>query len=140
MPIADFIRSRSNITDKIAVLGSEPQIYFYTGRQSATGYMYTYSLMENHEYALNMQEEMIREIESSSPKFLVLVYVSTSWLARPNSEKYIFGWLDDYTRRNYLLVGVADIIFPEMTVYRWDDDAKKYTLRSPAHVLVFMKR
>lgn len=139
VPIADFIRSRSSMTDKIAVLGSEPQIFFYAGRPSATGYIYTYSLMENHEYALTMQKEMIREIESSSPKFLVLVYVSTSWLVRPNSEQYIFGWLEDYTRRNYLLVGVADIISPEMTVYRWDDDARNYTVRSPAHVLVFMR-
>ena len=44
--IGDYIREHSNPDDKIAVLGSEPQIYFYSKRLSATGYIYTYGLME----------------------------------------------------------------------------------------------
>ncbi|MCL5022886.1 MAG: glycosyltransferase family 39 protein [Nitrospirae bacterium] len=137
LPIAEFIKSRSGATDRIAVLGSEPQIYFYSGRSSATGYIYTYSLMENHEYALTMQKEMAREIEASHPKFLVLVSIFTSWLIRPESEKFIFEWSDDYLRRNYLLVGVADIVSPQTTIYRWDAAARNYPVQSSSYVLLF---
>jgi len=48
------------------VLGSEPQIYFYSGRRSATGYLYMYSLTEEQKYALRMQKEMIGEIEKTA--------------------------------------------------------------------------
>ena len=58
------------------MLGSEPQIYFYSQRRSATGYLYTYPLMEPQPFARRMQEEMIREIESTQPEFVVLVLVS----------------------------------------------------------------
>src|SRR5262249_10244089 len=55
--IGEYIRSQSSPDDKIAVLGSEPQIYFYSKRLSATGYIYTYALMEPQPYAHQMQEE-----------------------------------------------------------------------------------
>ena len=46
----------------MAVLGSEPEIYFLARRHSATGYIYTYGLMEAQPFARRMQDEMIREI------------------------------------------------------------------------------
>jgi 4-amino-4-deoxy-L-arabinose transferase-like glycosyltransferase len=137
--IAKFIKSRSLETDRIAVLGSEPQIYFYSQRLAATGYLYVYPLMESHEFSLAMQKEMISEIESSRPKFLIVVGVDESWTERPTSEQYIFGWRDKYIRSNYTLVGVVDIAPPE-TVFKWDDDARKYTGQSMANVLIFERK
>ena len=61
--IAEYIKAHSKEQDKIAVLGSEPQIYFYSNRHSATGYIYVYGLMEDQKYALKMQKEMAEEIE-----------------------------------------------------------------------------
>lgn len=140
LQIAEFIKSRSLETDKIAVLGSEPQIYFYSERASATGHIYTYGLMENHAYALAMQKEMAHQIEAVHPKFIVLVSVSTSWLARPGSEKFIYEWSENYIRRNYVLVGIADIASPEMTLYRWGFDTINYKVQSPYYILIFERQ
>ena len=138
--IAKFIEARTSPADRIAIFGSEPQIFFYAKRRSSTGYIYMYSLMERHDYALTMQQEMAREVESSGPKFIVVVPIITSWLARPDSEKFILGWMDDYLNKNYSLVGVADILSPDLTIYKWYDDAKNYTVQSPSHVLIFERR
>src|SRR5437773_8482945 len=43
--IAEYVRDHTSPHDTIAVLGSEPQIYFYAQRHSAIGYVYTYGLM-----------------------------------------------------------------------------------------------
>src|SRR5438132_7656877 len=88
--VAEYLRGHSNPTDTIAVLGSEPEIYFYAHRHSATGYIYTYGLMEHQRYAMQMQLEMMREIEGARPKYLVFVSVTTSWLKHSNSETAIF--------------------------------------------------
>jgi hypothetical protein len=138
--IANFIKANSAVTDRVAVLGSEPQIFFYSGRHSATGYIYTYSLMENHAYALRMQREMIDEIEASKPKFIVMVPIIMSWLVRPDSEKLIFRWSEDYLNRNYSLAGVADMISPDLTVYKWYDDARNYTHLSQSYVLIYERK
>jgi Dolichyl-phosphate-mannose-protein mannosyltransferase len=106
--IADYLRGQTSPSDTIAVLGSEPEIYFYTNRHSATGYIYMYGLMEPQRYAAQMQEEMIREIEHTRPKYLVLVAMKFSWLRRPQSEGRIFTWANEYTARNYALDGFVN--------------------------------
>jgi hypothetical protein len=58
--IAEYLRDHTDVGDTIAVLGSEPQIYFYSKRHSATGYIYTYELMEPQSYQLEIQKEKIR--------------------------------------------------------------------------------
>lgn len=137
--IAKFIKANSTGADRIVVLGSEPQIYFYSRRRSATGHIYMYGLMEKHDYALSMQKEMIHEIESSGPKFIVLVSVDESWLVQPYSNRYILDWLKFYLNKNYRLVGAVDMISPGLTVYKWHDDAGAYVFQSPDRVLIFEK-
>lgn len=107
--IGEYVREHSDVGDKIAVLGSEPQIYFYSGRESATGYIYTYALMEPQPYASQMQREMIQEIEATRPKFLVLVVLNKSWLAGPDSDQTIFRWVDRYCDTDYEQVGLINI-------------------------------
>jgi hypothetical protein len=107
--IAEYVHDHTSPTDTIAVLGSEPQIYFYSKRHSATGYIYTYGLMEPQSFARQMQEEMIREIELARPKYLIFVGMGISWLRHPGSEQLIFTWANEYIRRHYTIVGVVDI-------------------------------
>jgi hypothetical protein len=115
--IAEYLRGHTTPSDTIAVLGSEPQIYFYSNRHSATGYIYTYGLMEAHRYATQMQEEMIREIEQARPKFLISVVMPDSWLQRSESEKLIFNWATEYTMQNYTVAGFVNIVSPDKTDY-----------------------
>ena len=73
--IAQYIKNHTTPSDRIAVFGSEPQIYFYAQRPSVTGYIYTYGLMEDHQFSLSMQKEMITEIENAKPAYIVFVNV-----------------------------------------------------------------
>jgi len=111
--IADFLKQNTTKDDKIAVLGSEPQICFYADRYSATGYIYTYNLVEVHSYALSMQKEMIKEIERNKPKYFLFINVSLSWLTRPKSEKLIFKWANEYITKYYKIAGLVDV-FPNI--------------------------
>ena len=101
---ASYIRQRTSPDAPIAVLGSEPEIYFYAHRHSATPYIYMYGLMEPQPYALKMQNDVIRDLETTRPEYIVDVDVSTSWLVRENSNTRILDWWDDYQAQNYELV------------------------------------
>jgi Dolichyl-phosphate-mannose-protein mannosyltransferase len=118
--IADYLRDHTSPDDTIAVLGSEPEIYFYAQRHSATGYIYTYGLMEPQKYAGQMQEEMIREIERARPNYLISVVMFYSWLWRPGSERLIFTWANEYTAQNYAAAGLVNIT-PRETDYFFGD-------------------
>ena len=87
-----------------------------------------------------MQKELIREAESAKPKFVVVANVASSWLIFPESEKFIFGWMANYLKNGYALVGVVDIQRSGPTVYKWYDDIKNYTIQSPSYVFIYERR
>jgi hypothetical protein len=123
LDIARFIDAHAADSDRIAVLGSEPEIYFYTGRRSATGYVYTYEMMRPHAWAREMQREMIEEIESSEPEVLVFGNVVPAWLGTARSHGLIFEWFEEYSK-GFSLVGVAPVSLGDPRFYQGADLAK----------------
>jgi hypothetical protein len=120
--IAKYIADHTAPDDKIAVLGSEAQIYFYSRRESATGYIFTYGLVQVQPYALQMQHEMAAEIEKGRPRYIVFVKVPTSWLIDEQSNTWIFDWFAEY-QKQYEMVGLIET-GPEGSIYRWDEQAR----------------
>jgi 4-amino-4-deoxy-L-arabinose transferase-like glycosyltransferase len=111
---ASYIRQRTSPDTPIAVLGSEPEIYFYAHRHSATPYIYMYGLVEPQPYAVKMQNDVIRDLETARPEYIVDVDVSTSWLMRENSDTRILDWWDDYQTRHYDLAESIN----DLSIYR----------------------
>ncbi len=111
--------------DTIAVLGSEPEIFVYAGRRSATGYIYVYPLVELQPDNLKMQHEMMAEIEAARPKYLVFCNVPLSWAARPGVPDDILRWFDRYAAANYDIVGLVEIgSSGSPAAYFWDAEVR----------------
>ncbi len=125
IPAAAYIRAHTAPGTAIAVLGSEPEIYFYSHRHSATNYIYMYGLMEPQPYALKMQNDVIRDIETARPEYIVDVDSSYSWLIRDNSPTRIFDWWDSYQASHYQLAESIDhlSIYRSIDNYRAECDA-----------------
>jgi hypothetical protein len=138
--IGHWLGAHSAPGDRIAVIGSEPQIYFYARRRAATSYMYTYPMMEPQPFSHRMQEEMIAQIERERPRFLVLVNVDTSWSRRPDSSTLVFDWAARTVDADYRTVGLADIRPDGETAYYWGDAAATARPASRFHVTTFERR
>ncbi|MFL6520798.1 MAG: ArnT family glycosyltransferase [Chthoniobacterales bacterium] len=140
LEIARYLRANSDTGDAVAVLGSEPEIFFYSRRRSATSLIHVYPLMERHRYAHAMQEAMAREIEAEAPKFVVVVNVSTSWLKQPDSDTFILTWARAFLKREYRLDGMVDIV-PDQSQsrYVWGASASTYRPESDFFISVYRR-
>jgi 4-amino-4-deoxy-L-arabinose transferase-like glycosyltransferase len=125
MEIARYIREHSSPGDSIEVLGSEPEIYFYARRHSASGYLYMYDLTKQTPFAPAMQREMIHDIETARPLYLVDVHVPTSWAITRNSDLEIVNWASDYTRQHYDLAGKVILAADGRADYLWGEAASR---------------
>ena len=94
--IARYLKARTSPNDRIAILGSEPQIYFYSNRLSASGHIYMYGLTGNNLNAEKMQIEMVKEIEATQPLFIVKVSIWQSWPNSSKSPQYLTIWANEY--------------------------------------------
>ena len=124
-PLGEYVRQHTAPTDTIIVFGSEPEIYFYAHRHSASGYIYVYSLMEDQAYWPAMQKQMMQEVEANRPAYAVFVDVWDSWLQRPGSPQVVAfsTWMNRYIADGFDEGGVVELTDPEPRYY-WGDEAR----------------
>jgi hypothetical protein len=141
MPLlSDYIRENSSTNATVGVVGSEPEIYFYSHRHSATGYIYAYGLMEIQPYAVQMQKEMIHEIETNKPEYLVFAHVPASWAVRPTSDREIWTWFGQYSDAYYDRVAILVKISWHKTAFLQGDVAKKARIVGVDYIAVFKRK
>jgi hypothetical protein len=138
--VGRYLRERTAAEDRIAVLGSEPEIYFYADRKSATGHIYVYGMTEIQPYARRMQEEMIQEVEAAHPTFLVFVQNTESWAAWPDSDRTVLEWAERYVHKCYDVVGIADMGSTKEIAYVWEGDAVQYRPTSENLLYTFRRK
>jgi hypothetical protein len=141
MQTSNYIRQNSSETARIAVLGSEPEIYFYAQRQSATGYLYMYSLIMRQKYTERMQKEFIHEVEKNRPEFLVYVDVADSWGEdrehAPQATEFL-AWMREFAHDHYVVDGVAELDEPNR--YISGESARNYSISSGKQAIYALKR
>ena len=140
LQIARYLREHTSATDTITIIGSEPQIYFYTGRPAGTSYIYMYGLMEQQPYAESMQAEMIRQIDKARSKYIVVVNTPASWLQTQDSPDLIFHWMAEFLPANYTPVGIIDIPSITKTEYLWDSQVAGRIPESVSSVIVYQRK
>lgn len=100
--VANYLKANTPLSARLAIFGSEPEIYFYSQRHSATGYIYTYSLMEEQPYAIRMREEMLREVSEAAPEYVLFVDDQRSWLwFSPKWQEDFFKRILQYINDDY---------------------------------------
>jgi hypothetical protein len=139
--VGRYLKERARPGDRLAVLGSEPEILFLSGIPSSTGYLYTYPLMETHSLARWMQHDLMQRLDASPPRWIALVSAANSWWQpQEGVDMPILDWMDRFLPAHYDVVGVADIVSPFRTVYLWDDAARGYEGKSPSAIWVYRRR
>jgi len=138
LKLAQFLSANTSPEDRIQILGSEPQIYFYANRTAASGYIYMYELVEKQPYALEMQKELIADIENNKPKYIVFCNISESWLVRQYSERTIFQWSSVYVKEHYSKVGIIDFVNINDIRFIASEEIPTY-IPSNRSILIFQK-
>ena len=139
--IGRYLKAHSPPDARIAVVGSEPELYFYSHRRSATGYIYTYPLMEPQPLAVSMQREMISEIEKANPAYTVFVCVPASWLERSDSPTLILDWFEGYQRERLTLAAWVEMLSGNPSEYHWSVPAgQPFAPESKRWVAIFKNK
>lgn len=134
--IGRYIRDHSEPNETVAVLGSEPEIYFYSHRRSATSHIYVFALTEAHENVMAMQEEFTRQIDQANPRYIVLI--PSAWAFRQVSVQYVFDWFSKVMPR-YEEVGMIDID-KDGSKYRWDKELGDGRPASQDYIVVLRRK
>lgn len=102
--LGSYIKQLVPPAERLSMFSNEPELYFYSNRLSASGYIYNYALFECQPYSGQMVKEYIQQIESNpSPYF---IYHSGS-IQVCNTEEYtkFENWRTTFLK-DYALISV----------------------------------
>ena len=137
--VADWLRRHTGSGERVAVIGSEPAIYFLADRPPATPYLCVYEMMKPHAFANRMQREAIGCIEQNRPRCMVIVDVPTSWGRQEERDLTFETWLRQYGMKHYSVEGRIDLVSETEVVVEWGNEARSHAARSPYTILMLLR-
>jgi 4-amino-4-deoxy-L-arabinose transferase-like glycosyltransferase len=143
LQIAKYISDNSLYFETVAIIGSEPEIYFYSRRHSATGYIYMFPMLERQRYAEQMQQDMMKQIEKNQPKYIV-VSLGPGWLSaefggKQQTPNNILPWVPKFTEKFYKQVGLVELT-PQSTYYYWGPQSVAHLPSSRIFCVIFERK
>ena len=140
MEIGNWINANSKPEDNIVLLGSEPQIYFYTKKHSPSRHAYFAAIVDNVPQHKEWQREFVKDVKKAKPRYLIYFNHPISLFVQPNTDKYVFDWANKYVNENYKLVGLCDMIEGQHATYLWREQIGNYKPVSQNVIYVYEKK
>jgi hypothetical protein len=104
--IGRYLAAHSIPTDRILIIGSEPQILCCAGRKSATRYIFFYPLTLTSEDARQRQQEVLKEIREHPPKFIIAIFDPSDFASYFYGPQDIFLAVQEMLRHDYRAIAV----------------------------------
>ena len=123
---------------KIGLFGCEPQIFFYARRQSATGYMYMFPLLENHRFVSEMSQTFIKEIETAQPELLIYFPDIDQLSENETNLIYLKNWFANFSM-NYNIVAQA-YIKDGVSIIDWRTENKMRVCLDSTIALIYKRK
>jgi hypothetical protein len=111
--VGAYLKQRMKPEDRLFILGSDPQLCFYSQRHSATSFVYLYPFFERHPHRAMMQAKMIEQVEAAHPDYVVMLQTHPfEKFPLPDWEGPLPEWmprfLGSYALCGYALAGPGD--------------------------------
>lgn len=120
--VSRVLRERSDPGDRIALLASEPEIYFYTHLRSAAPFLYMTELLRDQEISLVLQREMIAAVEVARPRYFVFSSRFDPFTGASRRGAPLFRWARAVVRREFTRIGVVEIRRDGPSRYQWGEN------------------
>lgn len=105
--VGRYISDHSAPTDQVFIFGSEPQILYDADRPSASRYIFIYPLMAASEDSSERQRQVQLDLINHQPRFIVTVFIPTSFGISKGVMPPVFGNLHNLLRSSYELAAVV---------------------------------
>jgi 4-amino-4-deoxy-L-arabinose transferase-like glycosyltransferase len=108
--VGTFVRERMLPDERLVVIGSEPEVYFYADRRCPSRHAYFEYTIANHPDGRDFQRQFIADVESAPPRTLVFFGHRMSYAGDVDSDAWwsSMKWYVDFAQAYYRPVAMVD--------------------------------
>jgi hypothetical protein len=108
--VGNFVRERTPPGERLVVIGSEPELYFYADRRCPSKHAYFEYTIASHPDGRAFQREFIADVERDPPRTLVFFGHEVSYAGDVDVDAYVraMDWYVDFARAHYRPLAMVD--------------------------------
>ncbi|MBP6399240.1 MAG: glycosyltransferase family 39 protein [Saprospiraceae bacterium] len=135
--LSTYLKSKMTDKDQLLVLGSEPQIYLYTGKKAPLPHVYSALLMRNNPKNVVARDEIIKYLEQKRPNYVFFNLFPFSWMIQEGDDDALYRQSFVYMVNNYEVIASYDIAADQ---YKYADQGQTSDAYKANQLLVFKRR
>lgn len=137
--VATELKKRLKPGERIAVLGSEPQLCYYTATERCSPHLFMYPVVREHKLKQSFQQQFLRDLADCQAEYVVLTASEASWA--PGFAETPFFKRDIFPKitAGYDLIGRANIGQIPLNIV-WDEALKTHNPPKCPPMFVFKRK
>ena len=132
--VAKHLATVTKKNDLVFVAGSEPQIYYYAERKSATRFVITYPLNLPTPFREQFQRELVADLEKNPPEAIVLSQRVFSGLWSEGNPRIFIDYFTNLTSQKYKIMG--GYVWDNNDVGHWQEPIDEKSIPSASLLLL----
>jgi hypothetical protein len=137
--VTDYLKKILKKDDQIYVFGSEPQVYFETGKVPPLRHVYVAFAFQPVPTDTIFQKEILSFLQDGKPEYIVHVQNSLSVLLHPKSSKKLYESIFELEANDYQPILFAKINDDLSIDYYYDKDAQAQSIFEKNYVVLYKK-
>lgn len=126
--------------ETVGILGSEPQLNYYTGTEHCSPHLFMYPVIRPNRFQSEFQQQFLSDFDQCQPAYLIVTASEASWM--PGFAAMPFFKNDLMATRispNYDLIGRANIGQLPLSIV-WDEALKSHRPPQCPPILIFKRK
>jgi len=133
------LKKRLKTGETIAILGSEPEINYYTGTEHCSPHLFMYPVIREHPLKTQFQQQFLRDIVDCNAEYVVLTASEASWMPGFGETPFFKRDIFPKITERYDLIGRANIGQIPMNIV-WDEALKTHNPPKCPPMFVFKRK
>jgi len=131
LPLSAFVADHAHPDETIFIAGSEPEIYYYAHRKSASRYMFVYPLLTPFPGTRERQQAVLEELRDKRPALILTVPMQTSLRVFPDAPRDFLDGIDRLVDDDYEVVALIPFKEGRNREILTGDDAARFYQEKP---------
>lgn len=132
-----YIGKKMSKTDKLLVLGSEPQVYLYSDKLAGIPHIYTTFIMRNSPQNTVFRNQIISYLIKERPEYVFFNLFPFSWMIQDGDDDTLYKQSFVFVNNNYKAVAAYDITANK---YLYADEGQIIDTYKPNQLLIFKRK
>ncbi len=106
IPLSEYVARNTRPDETIFIAGSEPQVYYYSERKSASRYIFIYPLLTPFPAVVERQRLAVDEVRQADPRLIIGFFMPASLRMFEETPPVFFDEMHSLILKSYRVVAV----------------------------------